>query len=1029
MDFRNISSWAIRNPIPPIVLFIALALGGIISFAGLEVNDKPDISFPLVIVNVAQPGAAPSELETQVTQKIESAARSVSGVTDISSTITDGNSRTVVTFDVGTPVDRALNDVRNAVQQVRSNLPDGILEPQIQRLSTSEIPIGFYAVESTGMTLEQLSWYVDNTVAKRLLQVSGMAAVDRAGGVSREIRVTLDSARMQALGISAAAVNAQLRAVNANATGGRLELAGAEQAVRVIGNAKTAYQLGQTQIALGGGRNVKLADIAEVRDFYGEQRSIALMNGRQVLSFSLKKAPGTSDVSVYDGAQKVMDDLQKENPQIKIKELYTTVNYTRHQYETSMFSMVEGALLAIVVVFFFLRDWRSTFISALAIPLSAIPTFWFMSLMGFSLNGMSLLALSLVSGVLVDDAIVEIENIVRHMRMGKSAFQASIDAADEIGLAVLATTMAIVAVFLPVGLMPGITGQFFKNFGLPVVFAVLMSLLVARLITPLIAAYFLKAHGVRSHGEGVWMDRYTSLLKWSLNNRWRTVIYGGGGALLLTVAITSQLKFTFQPTINTNYSQVNVSMVPGVTLAQTQAITEKVVSILRASPVVESVFANIDVGKASVYINLKKQRSMTSVNWQTQMTPQLLDVADAQVSFQSQSSGGPGGSGRDFGLTLSGDDAAQLNDVVQTITRQISEMRELRGVRVNGDLLRPEVSIKPRMDLAAQMGVTTSALSQAIRVATLGEIDQNAAKFSLSDRQIPIRVVIGKESRQSLSTIQNMPVPTSTGGSVPLHVIADVSLSAGPVQVQRYNQARYATITADRAPGVASSDVDKKVNALPLLQHLPTGISRVYAGEAKWIPDLIRNFAMAVIAGILMVFAVLVLLYQRLLVPFVNLGSLMLAPLGGVIALLVFGFPISLPVMIGTLMLLGIVAKNSILLVDFAIEEMRQGVPVFEAIVDSGHKRAQPIVMTSIAMVAGMVPTAFSLSGDGAWRQPMGIMVIGGIILSTFLTLVIVPASFSLAMEIEKWLAPRLSKRLLTFKEGDDLPVVQQPAE
>ncbi len=1028
MDFRKISSWAIRNPIPPIVLFIALALAGMISFASLRVNNQPDINFPLVIVGVSQPGAAPTELETQVTQKVEAAVRSVSGVTDISSTMTDGYSQTEVLFDIGTPVDRALNDVRNAVQQIRSNLPDGILEPQVQRIDTTSDPIGYYAVESTGMTLEQLSWYVDNTISKRLLQVTGMAAVDRSGGVSREVRVTLDAARMQALGITAEQVNNQLRASNINTAGGRLEVAGAEQAVRVIGNANSAFQLGQTQVALAGGRYVKLSDIADVKDLYGEQRSIALMNGRQVLSFSLRKAPNASDVKVYDDAQKIMTDLQKENPNIHIKELFTTVRYTRSQYKTSIDSMIEGALLAVLVVFIFLRDFRSTLISALAIPLSAIPTFWFMSWMGFSLNGLSLLALSLVSGVLVDDAIVEIENIVRHMRMGKTAYQAAIDAADEIGLAVLATTMAIVAVFLPVGLMPGISGEFFKNFGLPVVFAVLMSLAVARLITPLIAAYFLKAHGEQRHGEGAWMDRYMALLRWSLANRLKTVLIGGGGALLLTVVAVSQLSFQFQPSINVDYSQVNINMVPGVTLEQTKATTQKVVDLLRASSAVESAYSDVKVGNAQIYLNLRKDRKVTSVQWQSQMNPQLLKIADAQVSFQSQNNGGPNSGGRDVTILLGGDDPKQLTEAAQRLANQMNTLPELRGARLSGDKMRPEISVKPRMDMAAQLGVTTAALSQAIRVATLGEIDQNAAKFSLSDRQIPIRVVIGDQAKRSLGAIQNMPVPTASGTSVPLSVVADVSLGQGPVQIKRFNQSRFVVVGADLAPGKVSSEAESKIEKLDALAHLPSGVRRVVAGESKWIPELITNFLIAVMSGILLVFAVLVLLYQRLLAPLVNLGSLLLAPLGAVLLLLFCGFPISMPVMIGMLMLLGIVAKNSILVVDFAIEEIKQGVPPFEAIMDAGHKRAQPIVMTTIAMVAGMVPTALSLSGDGAWRQPMGITVIGGLILSTLLTLVIVPASFSLAIQVEGWLGPRMRRGLLTYNHGDDGTPLPGPA-
>ncbi|WP_416462583.1 efflux RND transporter permease subunit [Sphingomonas sp. VDB2] len=1054
MNFRNISAWAIRNPVTPLVLFAALMLAGIVSFMRMDVNNNPDISFPMVSVTVLQPGAAPTELETQVTQRVEAAVRGISGVDEITSFASEGRSLTNVQFQIGTPVDRAVNDVKNAVDQIRSDLPDGILEPQVQRIDIDGGPIAYFSAEATDMTLEELSWYVDNTVAKRLLSVSGMAAVNRGGGVSREIRVILDPAKLQAFGITAAQVNAQLQQVNLNAAGGRTEIAGAEQSIRVLGNARNARDLGATQIAISGGRTVKLADIADVRDMYAEQRNLSLMNGRQVTSFSMEKAKGSSDVTVYDNAMKVLDKLKVENPKVQFKELYTSVGYTKEQYHSAMAAMIEGAVLAVVIVFLFLRDWRATMISALAIPLSAIPTFWFMEMMGFTLNGISLLALSLVAGVLVDDAIVEIENIVRHMRMGKSAYQASIDAADEIGLAVLATTMAIVAVFLPVALMPGISGQFFIQFGMTVVVSVLMSLAVARLITPMIAAYFLKAHGEESHGEGWMMDRYMSVLRWSLDERRAIAHRARGGwrrftgilldhrmwtvgigflAFIATIAAFATLPMTFQPTTNTDFSQVKIETVPGSTLAQTTAITRKVADMLAAdSDVVEAAFADIEPTTADIFLTLKKTRPISSVDWERKIAPQFQTIADARVNFQSQSGGG---FGRDIIMMFGSDDPEKLERTANQLVAEMARIPELRAPRVQGDMQRPEIIITPRLDLAASLGVTTAALSQSIRIATIGDIDQNSAKFSLSDRQIPIRVSIAEDSRKDIATIQNMPVPTVSGGSVPLKVVADIHFGAGPTQIRRYNQIRRIVVGADLAPGIVTSQATQKINALPLMKAINEGkiqgVQKINAGDSKFQAEMLTNFMIAVASGILLVLAVLVLLYKRIMPPFVNLGSLLLAPLGGALALHIAGEPISMPVLIGLLMLLGIVAKNSILVIDFALEEMEKGVPKFDAIVDAGHKRAQPIVMTTVAMVAGMVPTALALSGDGAWRAPMGITVIGGLLLSTVLTLVIVPATFSLAVGIESWIGPRLGRGLLTYKAGDDKdrPGHPHPAE
>ncbi|MGB3844965.1 MAG: efflux RND transporter permease subunit [Sphingopyxis sp.] len=1125
MSFRNISAWCIRNPVPPIVLFVLLLLAGIVSFNRMDVNDNPDVEFPAVQVLVSQPGAAPTELETQVTQRVEAAVRAVSGVEDMSSYVGEGSSSTMVQFAIGTPIDRAYNDVNQAVQQIRSDLPDGILEPQVVRVDFAGGPITYFAVEATDMTLEQLSWFVDNTVAKDLLSIPGMARVRRSGGVDREIRVILDPARMQSYGVTASQINQQLRQVNVNAAGGRTEIAGSEQAVRVLGNAGTANQLGNYQLSLGNGRTIRLSDVATVTDGYAEQRNLAKIKGRQVLSFSIEKAKGSSDVTVHDEAMKKLAEIKKNNPKVNFKILFTRTEYTKEQYRSSMAAMIEGAILAVVVVFLFLRDWRATMISALAIPLSAIPTFWFMDMMGFSLNGLSLLALSLVAGVLVDDAIVEIENIVRHMRMGKTAYQASIDAADEIGLAVVATTMSIVAVFLPVALMPGVSGQFFIQFGMTVVFAVLVSLAVARMITPMIAAYFLSAQGEQEHASGPWVDRYENVLRWTLDDskhknvrarfeatatrltflipaflvaaaalvamtmmyfrpvpvggsapnaalhfllatpaatvaafllsallsivlgalayaagmrRWafthwakfmlqrayarlfdhRVWIVGiGVAAFVWSIILFMTLPSQFQPTINSDYSQITYELPPGSTLAQSEVISNQINAILEVDKNVENAFYDVNVGGGSVYITLKKARETSSVDWERNLQPEMAAIPDARVSFQSQAGGF---SGRDISFIIGGDDPVALEKHALKIVKEMSTLKELRAVRIEGDIPRPEIIVNPRMDLAADLGVTTAALSQTIRIATLGDIDQNAAKFSLSDRQIPIRVLLSEDSRRSLATLENLPVPTTRGTTVPLKSVAEISFGAGPTELRRYNQTRRIVIGADLAKGLVTSNAQEKIDALPSVKNMPQGIRKIVQGQQKFMEELAINFVIAVVAGLALVFSTLVLLYRRFLSPLVNMSSLLLAPLGGLLGLWVAGMEISMPVYIGILMLLGIVAKNSILLVDFAIEEMDHGIAKRAALLDAGRKRAQPIVMTTIAMVAGMVPTAISLSGDGAWRAPMGVVVIGGLFLSTLLTLLIVPAGFSLADSIEKRLGRFFSRNLLTYRHGDD---------
>ncbi|MCG2842714.1 efflux RND transporter permease subunit [Sandaracinobacter sp. RS1-74] len=1030
---QNMSSWAIRNPIPPLMLFILLTAIGAVSFYRMKITQMPDISVPIVQVIVSQPGGAPTEIETQVTQKIEGAVAGIGNVKNITSWVQEGSSNTSVEFHLGTPVDRAVNDVRDAVTKVRSDLPDGILEPQVERVDIEGGALAYVAVSSTAMTLEQLSWFVDNSVSKTLVAIPGVAQVGRGGGVSREVRVNLDPVKLQSYGITAAQVNTQLRQLNLDAPGGRTEISGSEQAVRVLGGARTAQQLGETRIPIGAGRDVRLADIAEVRDGASEQRNIARLNGRQVTSFGIFKAKGASDVEVYNRMNAKLEELKKQFPGVEFSELFTTVKYTKEEYKSAMTAMWEGALLAVIVVFLFLRDWRATVISALAIPLSAIPTFWFMELMGFTLNTISLLALSLVAGILVDDAIVEIENIVRHMRMGKSPYQAALDAADEIGMAVVATTFSIIAVFLPVAFMPGIPGQYFKQFGLTVAIAVFMSLLVARLITPLIAAYFLKPHGEQAHGDGPLMRRYMKLLAWTIHRdpqkrhgnffarlwgqieahaRPLTVVGLGFASLFLTVFLFSQMPSGFQPDGDYGSSQVQIELPPGTTLAETTHAVDQVNAILRQQPEVQQAFESIgdggDVRFANIFINMvdRKNRDVSTKEFERRVAPQLMGIADARINFASMNGGF---NGRDLVVMLAGDDPELLARTARKVEKEMQGLKVLRDARINGDMERPEILIRPKFDIAAQLGVSVASLSQTIRIATLGDIEQNMAKFSLSDRQVPIRVSLVENARTDADMLANLPVPTASGGSVPLKVVADISFGTGPTKIRRYNQSRRLAIEAD-LNGVEFGDGLKAVHNLPTMKNLPAGVQEVKFGQAEVMEELITGFVIAIVSGVLLVFAVLVLLYRRVLPPFVNMGSLLLAPLGAVIALILTGHAVTMPVYIGILMLLGIVAKNSILLVDFAIEEMRHGVDRETAILDAGHKRAQPIVMTTVAMTAGMLPVALGLHGDSSFRAPMAIAVIGGLLLSTVLTLVIVPAAFTLADDVERKMGPWLSR-------------------
>jgi multidrug efflux pump subunit AcrB len=1011
---RNISAWAIRHPVTPVVLFVVLFFLGVVAFIRLPINLDPDVSFPVVNVNVAQPGAAPTEMETQIAQKVEGSISSIGNVRNITTFIVEGQVNMFVQFEIGTPIDRAVTDVRDAVVKVRADLPQGILEPLVTRVNIDGGAFAYYAVTTTGLTPEQLSWFIDNTVTKRLLAVVGVAQVSRSGGVDREIRVELDPGRLQALGLTAVEVNQQLRALNLDAAGGRAQVGGGEQAIRVLGGAKTAEALGDTQMILPGGKSVRLREIADVHDGIAEVRTLARLNGRSATTFGVFKAKGASDVSVAKAVDIELGKLRAENPAVHMTSVFTTVDHTLRTYHSAMSALVEGSVLAVVVVWFFLRNVRATVISALAIPLSAIPTFVFMQWMGFTLNQITLLGLSLVAGVLVDDAIVEIENIVRHMRMGKSCFQAAIDAADEIGLAVVATSSTIIAVFLPVSFMGGVSGQYFKQFGLTIASAVFISLMVARLITPVLAAYALRGDSlVVHHTDGPIMTRYLTMLRWCIANRWKTIALGTV-FFALSVACLKIIPVAFTPPEDFASAELDIELPPGGTLEDTARVSAAAAAILRKSPEVTDIVEFVgggdygEIRNATTYVSLvpRSQRSMTQKEWEQKMMPLLSQVPDGHLNFSE------GGNGRDVQLYLTGDDALRVETAGRQVLAEMRALPEVRDARIRGDLPRPEIVVHPRLEIAAQLGVSVQSISETIRIATLGDLPQNGAKFSLSDRQIPIRVSLIESARHDLTTLENLPVPTASGASVPLKSVAFLSFGQGPSALRRYNQSRRVFLEADLSPGVVLGTATKKIYALPTLKNLPEGVHLIETGTTEFMTELYQNFLLAVGAGILMVFAVLVLLFVRVLQPITILSALPLSLGGAVLALLLTGLPFSLPVVIGVLMLMGIVAKNSILLVDFAIEEMRAGKTRVAALLEAGHKRARPIVMTTVAMVAGMLPVAIGWGGDSDFRGPMAIAVIGGLITSTALTLVIVPAVFTVLDDIERWIAPKAGKLL-----------------
>jgi len=1003
----NISAWSIRQPLPAIVGAIVIMFLGWVSFNRLPITRLPNVDIPIISVTVAQFGSAPAELESQVTKQIEDAVSGVEGVRHIQSQITDGISTTTIQFRLETDTDRALNDIKDAITRVRGDLPSGINEPLIQRVDVVGLPILTYAAISPGKTPEQLSYFVDDVVKRALQGVRGVGNVERIGGVQREIRVGLDPDRLQAVGLTALDVSRRLRGTVVDVAGGRTEIGGRDQSIRTLAGAKSLSQLSATGIALPTGGEVRLDDLGTVTDTIAEPRAFARANGEPVVGFSILRSKGASDVTVADAVEARINSLKAEHPEVDLKLIDSSVSYTLESYEAAMHTLYEGAALAIIVVLLFLRDIRATIIAAVTLPLSIVPSFWALDMLHFSLNIVSLLAVTLSTGILVDDAIVEIENIVRHIRMGKSPYQAALEAADEIGLAVIAISLTIVAVFAPASFMTSFTGQFFKQFGLTVSIQVLFSLLCARLITPMLAAYFMKGHVHDEKADGPIMRVYTRLVSWSVRHHYLTVLIG----IMLFVASILSLRLLpsgFMPAQDTGRSLLAIELPAGSQLSDTEAVTEEIVKRLRNRKEVKSVFVDggrippgtVDVRKAALTINYvpRHERKLPQRELELEITRDLVDIPDIRYWLLDENGQ------RAVNFVITGADSITVGNVAAELASQMRRIPTVANVVSSAALDRPELRIHPRLDLAVRLGISTESLSETIRVATIGDISQALAKFNAGNRLVPIRVLLEERARADRQVLEQLKVPTPRGGGIPLLAISDIQLAQGPTSIARYDRERQATVEADLVGSAALSQARDAVKALPVMKNLPPGIKVGESGDAEMQEELFTDFGNAMRDGLIMVYAVLVVLFGSFLQPITILFSLPLSIGGAILALLVLGKPLTAVVVIGILMLMGIVTKNAIMLVDFTIEAIHQGVPRDEAIIDAGRKRARPIVMTTIAMVSGMIPAALALGAGGDARSPMAIAVIGGLIVSTFLSLLFVPAFFALMDDLGRLL-------------------------
>jgi hydrophobe/amphiphile efflux-1 (HAE1) family protein len=1053
----NISGWSIRRPIPTLVLFLVLTLGGLLSFGQLGIDLNPNIDFPAVTVTVTQTGAGPEELETQVTKKVEDAVAGLGNIDDIISTVQDGSSSTVINFALGTDIDRATNDVRDAVTRIRQDLPASIQEPRVQRLEFESGTVLTYAVNSDQRSVEELSDLVDRTISQKILTVTGVARVDRIGGVDPEIRIDLDPEQLDALGITATQVNDQIRALNVNLPSGRATLGDQEKTIRTLGSAATVEDLASYRVVLPSGNTVPLSTLGTVRQDYKETRQSAYFNNEPVVAFQVYRSTGSILVTVEEGVTAAVARLEATLPEdIEFEQIFTRADEIRDSYQSSIDALMLGCVLAVVVVGFFLKDWRTTLITATALPLSIIPTFLVLKSFDYTLNSMTLLALTLAVGNLVDDAIVEIENVERHIRMGKRPFKAALDSTQEVGLAVLTTTATIVAVFLPVAFMGGIPGQFFKPFGVTVVVATCFSTLVARLITPMMAAYLLKPKPATipmdgngalikngngngsSNGQGyattngyspaLKVGPYQRLLKAALRHRLLTLALAVGiffGSLQLVPYLPTSL---FESS-DTGLATISIELPPGSTLADTRAATEQLAQGLQTDPAVQSVLTteggDEGVNIATAYVRLvpKNERDVSQKEFEQQARDIFRTIPGARVSFRSA---GASGEGKDLTILLKGDDPVALRQASDDLARQMRDIPGMVDVSSSASLVKPEVLIIPDVDRSTDLGVTVQSIATTANLATLGDIDANLAEFDLGDRQIPIRVQIDPIYRDDAALMATLRVPSNTGDLVPLSAVANVQYGTGPAQINRYDRSRQISIGGN-LQGITLGQGIEAVDLLPAMQNLPPGVSQQPSGDAEIMRDVFTRFGLALATAAMMIFAVLVLLYNSFIYPVAVMAALPLSIGGALMGLLITQKPLGLFALIGIVLLMGLVTKNAILLVDYALMAKQKGKSRYDAVVEAGVTRLRPILMTSISTMAGMVPIALELGAGGETRSPMAIAVIGGFTTSTLLTLVVVPVIFTyidglndgIAKFFRRFNRPKRVKGKRFRKEGD----------
>jgi HAE1 family hydrophobic/amphiphilic exporter-1 len=1040
MWFTRVS---IANPVLATMVMLAFVVFGLVSIQRLKVDQFPNIEFPTVVVQITYPGAAPEIVENEVTRRVEEAVNTIAGINQLFSRSYESASVVIVQFNLDVDGRRAADDVREKLSQVRALLPDEVEEPKVSRFDPASRPVWTVALTSPdgSVDTQSLTTWADQELKKRLENVRGVGSVTLVGGLKREVHVYMRPAAMEALGVGVDQVLAALRTETQELPAGALRTREAERAVQVDARLRRVADFEQIIVARRGGQPVRLAQVADVVDGPQEVESLALFDGRRTLALDVQKSQGENTIEVVDGLNAAVAALRAELPPgIALDVVRDNSRPIRVSVANVQRTLIEGALLTVGIVFLFLNSWRSTVITGLTLPIALVGTFAFMQAFGFSINMVTLMALSLCVGLLIDDAIVVRENIVRHVQMGKSPHDAALQGTDEIGLAVLATTLSIVAVFLPIGFMGGIIGKFFHEFGITIVAAVLISMFVSFTLDPMLSSVWhdpaidregepFVPRGLYDHTLGRithWFDRaqhrlgdgYVALLGWSLKHRVKTLV-AALATMVGAVAALPYLGTEFVPKADYSETFVTFHTPVGSSIELTEARARQVDAIVREMPEVKYTLTTINTGQAqgriyaTMYVRLvdRHERSRNVDQMSVPLRERLARVPGITVTHVGLLD--PVAGSKPISLSVQGPDLAELRRINAQLRERLAAVPGLVDLDSSLKADRPTVAVQVRREAASDAGLSVGAITQTLRLLVAG--DAVTTWRAPDDRSYDVRLQVHPQERQSAADLTRLGLVagTASDGSariVRLSQVADVQPASGANQINRRDLSREVELTANtsgRTLGEVSADIQRVLDATPL----PPGYTYRFGGSTR---DMKESFAYAVQAlamAVVFIYMILASQFRSFVQPLALMTSLPLTLIGVVGALALWGSTLNIFSIIGVVMLMGLVTKNAILLVDFAIRSREAGMARADALLHAARVRLRPILMTTLAMVFGMVPLAFALTEGSEQRAPMGQAVIGGVITSSLLTLVVVPVVYGYLDDLAVWVKTRLGGR------------------